>query len=232
MKLNRILVSAGLVLICVFYVQHVQARGPSTREERAKVVELARWLELNPLAHNAAETRQWLREWIADVPDISFWVCTDLLGQALDKNYAYSREINEQVLFSGAAFTLKHQDKRRDEIAVYTAGVEGALRAYGSLSFTRRTRPPPRTTEFYSEHRIGLLPEPIFEGITNLFRARRSWLSILFKCKPSRLKSPTASEWGEAPILRLLAAPKPPLPLRFFSRSLSSFQASRSFSSS
>lgn len=68
----------------MFHAQHVQARGPSTGDERAKVVELARSLEQNPLAHNAAETRQWLREWIADVPDIRFWACTDLLGHALE----------------------------------------------------------------------------------------------------------------------------------------------------
>jgi hypothetical protein len=134
MKLNRRLVAAGLLLVCVFHENYVQARGPSPREERTKVVERARWLEQNPLAHDAAETRQWLQEFIADVPDIRFWVCTDLLGHALDEHYAYSREANQQMLFSGAAFTLEHQDKGRDDIAVYTAGVEGALRAYEVLA--------------------------------------------------------------------------------------------------
>ena len=143
MTLSRTLVAAGLFLVCVFHTQHVQARGPSTRDERVKVVELARWLEQNPLAHNAAETRQWLREWIADVPDIRFWVCTDLLGHGLEENYAYSREVNQQVLFSGAAFTLEHQDKARDDIAVYTAGVEGALRAYEVLV---RSKPDAKLT--------------------------------------------------------------------------------------
>jgi hypothetical protein len=133
MKLNQRLVAASLFLICVFHAQDVQARGPSTREERVKVVELARWLEQNPLAGNAPETRQWLQEWIADVPDIRFWVCADLLGHALKEGYPYSREVNQQVLFSGAAFTLERQDKARDDIAVYTAGVEGALRAYEVL---------------------------------------------------------------------------------------------------
>lgn len=134
MKLNRGLVAAGLFLVCVFHAHQVQARGPSTREERAKVVELARWLEQNPLAKNAPETRQWLQEWIADVPDIRFRVCADLLGHALNENYPYSREVNQQVLFSGAAFTLERQDKARDDIAVYNAGVEGALRVYEVLA--------------------------------------------------------------------------------------------------
>lgn len=134
MKLNRRLVAAGLFLVSVLHAQHVQARGPSTRDERAKVVDLTRWLEQNPLAQNAHETRQWLQEWIADVPDIRFWVCADLLGHALNESYPYSREVNQQVMFSGAAFTLERQDKARDDIAVYTAGVEGALRMYEVLA--------------------------------------------------------------------------------------------------
>ena len=134
MKLNRRLVAAGLFLFWVFHTQHVQARGPSTGEERAKVVQLARWLEQNPLASNAPEARQWLQEWIADVPDIRFWVCADLLGHALNESYPYSREVNQQVVFSGAAFTLERQDKARDDIAVYTAGVEGALHVYEALA--------------------------------------------------------------------------------------------------
>lgn len=133
MKLNRRLVAAGLFLVCVFHAQHVQARGPSSREERATVVELTRWLEQNPLDSNAPETRQWLQEWIADVPDIGFRVCADLLGHALNESYPYSREVNQQLLFSGAGFTLERQDQARDDIAVYHAGVEGALRVYQVL---------------------------------------------------------------------------------------------------
>lgn len=134
MKLSRRLVAAFLFLFCVFRPQDFQARGPSTSEERAKVVQLARWLEQNPLASNAPETRQWLQAWIADVPDIRFWVCADLLGHALNESYPYSREVSQQVLFSGAAFTLERQDKARDDIAVYTAGIEGALRVYEVLA--------------------------------------------------------------------------------------------------
>jgi hypothetical membrane protein len=133
MKLSRWLVVVGLCLACVFEAHDAEARGPSTPEERAKVVKLARWLEQNPLAENAPATRQWLQEWIADVPDIRFKMCADLLGHALGDNYSYSREVNQQMLFSGAAFTLERQDKARDDIAVYHAGVEGALRVYQVL---------------------------------------------------------------------------------------------------
>ena len=79
MKLTRIPALAGVFLFCALQVQYAQARGPSTPEERTKVIELTRSLERNPLAENAAANRQWLRQWIADVPDIRFNVCNDLV---------------------------------------------------------------------------------------------------------------------------------------------------------
>ena len=133
MKLGRALVVIGVFLICVFQIHHTQARGPSTAEERAKAVALTRSLEQDPLAANAPATRQWLREWIMAVPDIRFKFCADLLGHALAGNYPYSHEVNLQMLFAGAAFTIEHPDKAGEDIAVYHAGVEGALRVYERL---------------------------------------------------------------------------------------------------
>src|SRR4030095_13224019 len=122
-----------IFLVCAVQLQQAHARGPSTPEERAKVVELTRSLEREPLSENAAATRQWWRTWIAEVPDIRFMVCDDLLGHALGDNYPYAREVNQQVLFSGAAFALERQDKARNDGAVYSAGVEGSLRVYEAL---------------------------------------------------------------------------------------------------
>jgi hypothetical membrane protein len=133
MKLSRALVVVGGFLVFALQVHHAQARGPSTPEERAKVIELTRLLERDPLNENAPATRQWLREWIIEVPDIRFKACSDLLGHALGDNYPYSREVNLQTLFSGAAFTIEYPDKAREDIAVYNAGVEGALRVYEVL---------------------------------------------------------------------------------------------------
>ena len=132
-KLSRKLIVAGVFLVCALQVHHAQARGPSTPEERAKVVELTRLLERDPLGENAPATRQWLREWIKEVPDISFKVCDDLLGTGLGDKYPYSREVSLQMMFSGAAFAIEHQDKARDDVAIYDAGVEGALRVYEVL---------------------------------------------------------------------------------------------------
>jgi len=133
MKLGRRLVEASVVLLCALQVLHAQARGPSTREERAKVVALARLLERDPFAENAPATRQALRDWIVEVPDIRVYACDDLLSHGLGDKYPYSREVTVQPMLSAAAFAIEHQDKARDEIAQYSAGIEGALRVYEAL---------------------------------------------------------------------------------------------------
>jgi hypothetical membrane protein len=132
LKLLRGLGVAAFVA-CALQPRHAEARGPSTPEQRAQFVALVRLLERDPLAPNANATRQQLREWTVDVPDIRFKVCPDLLGHVVGEDYPYSREINLQVVLSGAVLTIENPGKARDDVAVYTAGVEGALHAYEVL---------------------------------------------------------------------------------------------------
>ncbi|HET8625553.1 MAG TPA: DUF998 domain-containing protein [Gemmatimonadales bacterium] len=133
MTLSRQLVVSGLLLICATEIQCTLGPGLSTPDERAKVIALTRSLERDPLVENAPATRQWLRQWIIEVPDIKVYVCDDLLAHGLGYNYPYSGEVNLQAMFSAAAFAIQHQDKARDENAQYHAGVQGALRAYAAL---------------------------------------------------------------------------------------------------
>jgi hypothetical protein len=137
MKLIRGLVGSAVFLVCALHGHHAHARGPSTPEERAKVIELTRMLERDPLNENADATRQRLREWTIEVPEIRFHVCNELLSHGLGENHPYSREINLQTILSGAVFTLEHQDKRRDDVGAYIAGVEGSLRMYEVLAKSR-----------------------------------------------------------------------------------------------
>jgi len=100
-------------------------------------VALARSLERDPLGDSASATRQWLRNWAVEVPDMRFYACDALLGPGLGDAYPYSREVGLQPLLSAAAFAIEHPDKARDEIAQYTAGIEGALRVYEALLKSR-----------------------------------------------------------------------------------------------
>jgi hypothetical membrane protein len=133
MKLSREAVVGGLFLMCIAQVQCTLGPGLSTPNERGKVVSLTRSLERDPLAESAPATRQWLRKWIIEVPDIRVYACDDLLGHGLGDNYPYSTEVKLQPMFSAAAFAIEHRDKARDQHAQYHAGVEGALRVYEAL---------------------------------------------------------------------------------------------------
>lgn len=134
MKLRRrVFFVVGPLLICALQIHCTFGRGLSTPEERAKAVSIARSLEQDPLAKDAPANRQWLLNWIIDVPDIRFKVCAGLLAPELGNQHRYSAELNQQIIFSSAAFKLEHPDHLRDDAGAYIAGVEGALRAYGNL---------------------------------------------------------------------------------------------------
>ena len=109
-----------------------QSAKPSTAEDRAKAVEFARSLESDPLGKQAKEQRKWLTLWLIEVPDISVKLCGSLLGPLSgDKNYA--AELTTQMAASGVAFMIASPTKASDNVAVYTAGVEGTPRAYESI---------------------------------------------------------------------------------------------------
>ena len=128
---------ASAFVVLVLQARHAEARTGPTREERAQFVARVRLLERDPLASNADVTRQQLRQWIIEVPDIRFKVCADLLGGAVGDGYPYSREIDLQVVLSGAVLTIEDPGEARVDVAVYTAGVKGALRAYEALVKSR-----------------------------------------------------------------------------------------------
>ena len=110
-----------------------ETRKPSTPEDRAKAVEIARSLESDPLGKNAKEQRNWMVHWLIDVPDISVKVCGDLLKPLLGSNKNYAPEIFTQMVASSAAFMIANPASAEDRMAVYTAALEGSLRTYESI---------------------------------------------------------------------------------------------------
>jgi hypothetical protein len=110
-----------------------QKRGPSTAEERARAVKVAHQLEEDPLAKDAKENREWVYKWIEDIPDITVNVCYDFFGTLPKPPRGHSLEIVNQMAISSAAFMIEHPDKAKDEQAVATAGLLGALKSYQSI---------------------------------------------------------------------------------------------------
>jgi hypothetical membrane protein len=134
MKVRREVVGGtGLFLVCALQIHCTVGRGLSTPEERAKAINISRLLERDPLAKDAPANRQWLLNWIIEVPDIHFKSCVDLLQPGVGNQYRYSAEVNQQIIFSAAAFRLEHPDHLRNDTGAYLAGLEGALRVYEIL---------------------------------------------------------------------------------------------------
>jgi hypothetical protein len=108
-------------------------RGPSTAEERARAVKIAHDLENEPLAKDAKENRDWVIQWIVDIPDITVTVCDDYFGTIAKPVRGHVREIVNQMVISSAAYMIEHPDKVKDEQAIATAGLLGSLKTYQAI---------------------------------------------------------------------------------------------------
>ena len=105
-----------------------QTRGPSTPEERARAVKVAHELEQEPLAKDAKESREWMIQWIVEIPDITVEVCSEYFGTVPRPPKGHSGEITKQMVISSAAFMIEHPDKVKDGQAIALAGLLGALK--------------------------------------------------------------------------------------------------------
>lgn len=138
MKANRI-VPVFLLLASFVFIQSAQSqnqRGPSTAEERAKAVQIARALEADPLQPDAKEMRTWFTIWLIQIPDITVSICGEELGPVFhekDREKNFVSEIFGQSMFSSASFVIENPDKAKDQVSVYLAGLEGSLKAYQSI---------------------------------------------------------------------------------------------------
>jgi hypothetical protein len=110
-----------------------QGREPSTAEERARAVKVAHELEENPLSKDAKEQRDWMIQWIVEIPDITVNVCFDYFGTLPHPPKGHSAEITKQMVLSSAAFMIEHPDKAKDEQAVALSGLLGAMKAYQAI---------------------------------------------------------------------------------------------------
>jgi hypothetical protein len=136
MKANAIRAIAIIILFLGIFAPQpgrAQTRGPSTPEERTRAVKVAHELEADPLAKDAREHRDWMIQWIIEIPDITVEVCSDYFGVLPDPPKGHSGEISKQMVISSAAFMIEHPDKVKDEQAIAVAGLLGALKAYQAV---------------------------------------------------------------------------------------------------
>jgi hypothetical protein len=170
----RILAACLVLLFPCSCLIAQQKRGPSTPEERAKAVQIARTLEADPLQTGSKDMRSWFTLWLIQVPDISLSVCGDELGPIFhasnrDKNFV--TEIFGQSMFSAVSFMIEHPDQAKDAVRVYTAGVEGSLKAYQSILRTHPEARWPFLDDLIVKQQKGELPKYV-ENATAKCRKR------------------------------------------------------------
>ena len=133
MKMIQLLLTFAVCASLLGAGQPSPARKNSTPEDRAKAVEIARALELEPLGKQSKEQRNWMVHWLIEVPDINVKVCGNLLGPLLGSTKNYASEIFNQMIPASAAFIISNPEKAQDNVAVYAAALEGSLHAYESI---------------------------------------------------------------------------------------------------
>src|SRR5258708_34717305 len=124
--MSKTLIAGSTFLLALVAAQQpLQAGKPSTPEDRAKLVAVAGSMETDPLSKQAKDQRAWLILWLTDVSDINVKACSNLLGPIVGSKKNYGSELFTQTLASAAAFIISNPDKAKDDVAVYTAGLQG-----------------------------------------------------------------------------------------------------------
>lgn len=142
-------------------------RGPSTPDERKRFVAIAHEMEAAPLDPSLRKDRDWALHWIIDIPDINVNPCAELLGKFMESRYRYKAEINGQVAFSMAAFMIEHPEKAKDIVAVNTAALQGALKAYRSILRVEPTAQSPLLEAMAQRESEGKLTDHVRELVKN-----------------------------------------------------------------
>lgn len=139
-----------------------RGRGPSTPEERARVVQMALDAEKDPIKVRAAE-EEWFEKWLEEVPDIMFgpeatarW-CEGAAKGDLRK------VIRFQYSVSAVAYQIQHDipdahKKAEDTFVVHLAALEGVLKAYETLLPKRPENRSPKMDEALTLRAKGELP--------------------------------------------------------------------------
>jgi hypothetical protein len=135
-RATKVLLSLAALSTALHAVAAPAPRGPSTAEERARVVKLAAESKQDPIAVRAANAA-WFEQWVNDVPDYMFkpeavaaWCVRSAKGEM-------RKLIQFQFGASALAYQIEHNlpdpQKPEDVSAVNLAGLEGVLAAYETV---------------------------------------------------------------------------------------------------
>jgi hypothetical protein len=165
LKKTSLLIVVFVFLCCVSSAYAQNQRGPSTPEERKQAVEMATFLETNPLAKEAKKYRESLLFFLIQVPDITVTVCPNVLGESKRQKGDYQSELFGQLMFSQAKFVIENDGKNGDKAAVHLAGVEGVLRTWQAIKTAKPKAKYPLMDELLEKQQAGTLAEHVKAGM-------------------------------------------------------------------
>ena len=117
------------------------------------------FLETKPFAKEAKDYRASLLYFLAEVPDISVTLCTNIFGEPKKFKGDYDAELTGQMAYSQAKFIIQNPDNAKDETAVYVAGVEGVLRTWESIKKEKPKAKFKLMDELLEKQKAGTLTE-------------------------------------------------------------------------
>jgi hypothetical protein len=108
------------------------ARGPSTPDERARVLRMALEAAQNPLQVQQRDGA-WLKAWVNEIPDLVLDYGPVFSWVKASAGADIREAIGFQYTASAMAFQIRHPALAGQQAAIDAAGMEGVLRAYETL---------------------------------------------------------------------------------------------------
>ncbi len=131
--MRRILICIAMFALLVTAAA-ADKRGPSTVAERKRALEVIKNLEQRPLDPALKQDREWVFQWLKEVPDVNAGMCTGIIGPLLQEKPTDVRSVlTIQDVLASAAFQIENPAKSKDRIAIYMAATEGMLRTYDNI---------------------------------------------------------------------------------------------------
>lgn len=128
--MRRYSISLCLILLLVSSVFGAVNQEP--KDDVARLIAAAKFLEETPLDKRAKDVRRWATEWLIETDKVTVTLCGSLTASVnKPKEYKYSSEIFGQYVIGMAAFKLSNPDK--DEATAQQAGYESALISYEAI---------------------------------------------------------------------------------------------------
>ena len=138
--MRKIVLAALLVTANMLPGQWQSPLPATTADERTHALAAIADLEANPLGPKQYDERTYVLHLLLERSDIRVVACMTLLAD-LPKAEADNYIISMQVLYSSAAWAIRHNGGDPDSLQQRVAGVKGALHVYQVLL---RTRPQDR----------------------------------------------------------------------------------------